>query len=302
LGVTTLKILILDPDSQAGHALVELLQHHPQVEWRGVSAAMLAESAQAAIAIIDDFMPRYIVNAWSIGFSESPQGLPKSHVKTIRNLCRAASASNAVLVHVSSALVFNGARGEFFVESDRPRPKGKVSRRLAELEQTVMRYVDQHIILRSGWLFGAHGRGAFHRFLRGLELGEEIKLPEVVDGAPTPAEDVARVLFAMLQQLDCGASGWGIYHYGSSDVTNCIDFSETVITMAAQYGKIDIEHIRLVEGQGDDAFGMPCHPILECGKILDTFGIKQRPWRSAMTSILKSIYRQQPAEGQVPAI
>lgn len=297
-----MKILILDPHSQAGHALAELLQCHPQVEWRGVSAAMLAESGQAAIAIMEEFTPGYIVNAWNIGLSESPQGLPKSHVRTIGNLCRAASASNTVFLHVSSALVFNGARGELFVESDRPRPKGKLSRRLAELEQTVARHVDQHIIVRSGWLFGAHGRGAFHRFLRALELGEEIKLPTAVDVAPTPAEDLARVLFAMLQQLDCGASGWGLYHYGSSDVTNCIDFSETVITMAAQYGKIDIEHIELITGQGDDGYSVPRHPILGCGKILDTFGIKQRPWRSAMTSILKSFYQKQPVEGHVVSI
>jgi dTDP-4-dehydrorhamnose reductase len=282
-----------------GYALAELLEGHSQLEWRGVSAALLLASTAAVAAIIGDYAPDYIVNACSIELSESPAGLQKSHVKTIRSLCRAANASNAVFVHVSSALVFNGARGKLFRETDRPRPKGRVSRRLAELEQTVIRHIDHHIILRSGWVFGDHGRGTFHSFLRGLELGREISLQSASEGAPTPAADVVRVLFAMMQQLDCGAHAWGVYHYGSSDVTNSRDFSETVITMAAQYGSIDIEHIRLVEGRAGGNYVVPHYPILECNKVLDTFGIKQRPWRSAMTSILKSLYRQQHTEEQV---
>lgn len=296
LEFTILKILILDQDSQVGYALAELLQEHSQLEWRGVSAALLLASTAAVSAIISDYAPDYIVNAWSIELSESPAGLQKSHVKMLRNLCRAASASNAAFIHVSSALVYNGARGKLFREGDRPKSKGRVSRRLAELEQGVIRHIDHHIILRSGWVFGAHGQGTFHSFLRGLELGREISLQSAVEGAPTPAADVARVLFAMMQQIDCGAHAWGVYHYGSSDVTSSRDFAETVITMAAQYGSIDIEHIRLVERRAGGDYMVPHYPILECSKILDTFGIKQRPWRSAMTNILKCLYRQQLAE------
>ena len=258
---------------------------------------MLQGSASEVTALIADYAPGFIVNAHSIELAGSPTGLDKAHVKMVKTLCRAAKDSNSVFVHISSALVFNGARGKMFVESDRPKPRGSISRRLTELEQTVIKQLEQHIVLRSGWLFGAHGQGAFQSLLSGMERGAEIRFEPTVDGAPTPAADVARVLFAMMQQVDCGAPCWGIYHYGSSDTTTGRDFSETVITMAAQYGKIDIERIRLVEtGPGEES-RVPRHPILDCNKILNTFGIKQRPWRSAMTGILKTIYQeQQPVE------
>jgi hypothetical protein len=72
--------------------------------------------------------------------------------------------------------------------------------------------------------------------------------------------------------------------------------------MAAQYGSIDIEHIRLVERRAGGDYMVPHYPILECSKILDTFGIKQRPWRSAMTTILKCLYRQQLAEESIALV
>jgi dTDP-4-dehydrorhamnose reductase len=299
LETTNLKILLLDPDSQPGFALAELLRRHPQMEWRGVAAATLAQSTEKVVELVTDFVPDFIVNTYSIGLTEFPGDLHKSHVKQLKAICRAANGVGAALVHVSSALVFNNARGKLFFETDRPKPKGPTSRRLVELEQVVTRRTQRHIVLRSGWLFGAHGWGAFHRFLRALELGEEIKLQAAIEGTPTPAADVARVLFAMLQQLDCGAPCWGIYHYCSSEITSSRDFSETVLTMIAQYGKISIESIKLVENGDTSEDHLQRYPILDCNKILNTFGIKQRPWRSAMTGILKTIYQERKAEDPV---
>ncbi len=287
-----MKILLLDQDSQVGRALVELLASHPGIDWSGVSAAQLSGSLDVAAERIKEYRPNFVVNAYSIELAESEPGLTKAHVKKIKNLCRIAKSIGAAFVHVSSAQVFNGARGKVFFESDRPKPKGSVSRRLVELEQAVTREVDRHILLRSGWLFGAYGRGAFQRFLQMLESDQEIVLDNVVEGAPTPAADVARVLLALIQQLDCGAPCWGTYHYCSSDTTSSRDFFETVMTMAVHYSNIDSAQI-LLAAPDDDRAAVSRHPLLDCHAILNTFGVKQRPWRSAMTGILKSWYKQQ---------
>ena len=289
-----MKILLLDQGSQIGRALVELLASHPGIDWSEMTAAQLSGPLDAATELIKECRPNFIVNAYSIELAESEPGLSKAHVKRIKNLCRAAKSIGATFVHVSSAQVFNGARGKVFFESDRTKPKGSVSRRLVELEQAVTRELDRHIVLRSGWLFGAYGQGAFQRFLRMLESDQEIVLDNVVEGAPTPAADVARVLLAIIQQLDCGAPCWGTYHYCSSDTTNSRDFFETVMTMAVHYSNIDSAQILLAAPDDDITIGSR-HPLLDCHAILNTFGVKQRPWRSAMTGILKNWYQQQPA-------
>jgi dTDP-4-dehydrorhamnose reductase len=289
-----LKILLLDQDSQLGHALGELLASHPDIEWSGLSAAQLLEPEENIEDRIKEFRPNFIVNANSIELADSEEGISKSHVKKVKNLCRAAKTAGSGFIHISSAQVFNGARGKVFFETDRPKPKGRVSRRLVELEQAVTRELDRHIVVRTGWLFGADGQGAFQHFLEMLERGEEITVDQAVAGAPTAAADVARVLLAIIRQLDCGAPCWGIYHYCSSDTTDSRDFFETVLTMAVQYGNIasayPLPELPLAVTTSESR-----HPRLDCHAILNTFGVKQRPWRSAMTGVLKSWYQRQPA-------
>ncbi len=293
-----MKILLLDQHSQLGRAFSELLASHPDIDWSGANAEQLLESAQTVEERIKEYRPDFIVNACSIGLADSESGLAKSHVKKVRNLCRTAKTAGAVFVHISSALVFNGARGKVFFETDRPKPKGRTSRRLVELEQAVVRELDRHIVLRTGWLFGAYGQGSFQRFLGMLESGEEISLDEAIDGAPTPAADVARVLLAIIRQLDCGAPCWGIYHYCSSDTTNSRDFYETAMTMAVQYSSFDSAHS--APGLAvDDSTNVARHPLLDCHAILNTFGVKQRPWRSAMSGILKTWHQDKSAQETV---
>ena len=295
-----MKILLLDQDSQLGHAFGELLASHPDIEWSGVSAEQLLASAEDVVERIRSDRPNFVVNANSIELADSDSGLRKSHVKKVRNLCRAAKTAGSGFIHISSAQVFNGSRGKVFFEMDRPKPKGRVSRRLVDLEQVVSRELDRHIVLRTGWLFGADGQGAFQRFLEMLESGEEITVDEAVEGAPTAAADVARVLLAIIRQLDCGAPCWGVYHYCSSDTADSRDFYETVMTMAVQYSNIESAHPLPELPVAVTTSGLR-HPLLDCHAILNTFGIKQRPWRSAMTGTLKSWYQRKPAEAAVAA-
>lgn len=293
-----MKILLLDQHSQLGQALSELLALHSDIEWRGVSAGQLSEPSESVEALIKEVRANFVVNANSIELADSEPGLRKSHVKKIRNLCRAAKTAGSGFIHISSAQVFNGSRGKVFFEGDRPKPKGRASRRLVELEQVVTRELERYIVLRTGWLFGADGQGAFQRFLQMLESGEEITDAEAVAGAPTAADDLARVLLAIIRQLDCGAPCWGTYHYCSSDTTDSRDFYETVMTMAVQYSSIE-SHYSRPDLPATPADGESRHPLLDCHLILNTFGIKQRPWRSAMTGILRSWYQRKPAEAEI---
>ena len=292
--INALKILILDDESQGGAALLGLFGSIPRFECRVIPASLLSKALDGVAQRIKIFAPDIIVNTYSIDLAQSTRGLGRSQIKLLKMLCRDAKSSGAALIHVSSALVFDGARGAMFAEDDRPRPRRSVSRRLAELERTVERYSDKYIILRTGWIFSPRPNAAFATLLRRLDLGEDIALRSEVLGAPTPASDVARVIFAIILQLECGADCWGNYHYTSADSTTSREFVETVTTLAAQYGELDIDNIRLEVNDRSDPLGVDCHPILDCSKILGDFGIKQRPWRSAMTTTLKTIYRTDP--------
>jgi dTDP-4-dehydrorhamnose reductase len=106
-----------------------------------------------------------------------PAGAAEVNVSGTRN----AALLGAPLVYFSTDYVFDGAKREPYVESDRPRPQSVYG---------ATKFEGEHVagdawVVRSSWLFGATG----HNFVRTmLRLGEERDEVRVVDdqtGSPT---------------------------------------------------------------------------------------------------------------------
>jgi dTDP-4-dehydrorhamnose reductase len=125
-------------------------------------------------------------------------------------------------------------------------------------------------------------------------------LPAIPQFAPTPADDIARVIFAMLQQMECEAKVWGIYHYCSADITTPFDFAEVVLASMAQFSnKMMTIKIEAKEEEGGrrksrkgPALGDVSNQVLSCQKILNTFGICQRPWRGELAMIIERMEKK----------
>jgi dTDP-4-dehydrorhamnose reductase len=142
--------------------------------------------------------------------------------------------------------------------------------------------------LRTGPLIASCGDNLLTRLLRQLRSGGEVVVPDAQRFCPTPAADVARVIAAIHDQLDCGAACWGIYHYESADPANGYEFAEVVLAAATQYWPIAEDTAHLHGAATDGAAEI--FPLLSCQRIRDIFGIQQLPWRKAIPAMLKQIY------------
>ena len=111
------------------------------------------------------------------GAEASPEGALNVNAAGTRNVV----ALGAPVVYYSSDYVFDGAKGEPYVESDRPAPASAYGRSKLAGEREIRR----GWIVRSSWLFGWTG----HNFVRTmLRLGAEREEVAVVDdqrGSPT---------------------------------------------------------------------------------------------------------------------
>lgn len=75
------------------------------------------------------------------------------------SVAAAAAAHGAWTVHISSDYVFDGTKAGPYVESDPVGPISAYGRSKLEGERAVARAApDRHTIVRTSWLFGAHGR------------------------------------------------------------------------------------------------------------------------------------------------
>lgn len=189
---------------------------------------------------------------------------------------------------LSDSRIFPGSNKKRFVETDAPAPTTAAGRQLLARETFIADTIERHLILRVGPVIASQGDNLLMRLLARMRVGGLMTLPDAQRFCPTPVADITRVISAIHDQLDCGASPWGVYHYESADPANGYEFAEVVLAAATQYWSMNEGDVQLRSAPADSAADV--YPLLNCQRIRDTFGIQQLPWRRAIPSLLKQIY------------
>ena len=143
-------------------------------------------------------------------------------------LADAAEACGAALIHISTDYVFDGTAHVPYTEDDQPCPNSVYGRTKLAGEQEVMRRCTRAMIIRTAWLYSEYGNNFVKTMLR---LGRErTELGVVFDqiGTPTYAGDLARAIYAAIEQ---GVTP-GIYHFSNEGVCSWYDFTLAIHRLA----------------------------------------------------------------------
>ena len=141
----------------------------------------------------------------------------------------AAAAAGSRLVHISTDYVFAGDATSPYAEDAPTDPRSAYGRtKDAGEEQVRAALPDAHLVVRTAWLYGAHG-ACFPKTI--ARVAAERGAISVVDdqvGQPTWTRDVAD-LVVRLVEADAPA---GTYHATSSDQTSWFGFAQRVVEAA----------------------------------------------------------------------
>lgn len=144
-------------------------------------------------------------------------------------LARACKAEGARLVHVSTDYVFDGLASAPYAEQASIRPRSSYGRTKAAGEWAVAAELpDDHLIVRTAWLYGAHG-ACFPRTI--ARVAAERGSVAVVDdqvGQPTWTRDVAD----LVERLVAAPAPSGVYHATSSGQASWYEFARAVCDSA----------------------------------------------------------------------
>jgi len=146
-----------------------------------------------------------------------------------RLLARAAATAGARLVQVSTDYVFDGAATTPYAEDAPHSPVSAYGRTKAAGETAVREeHPRGHLVVRTAWLYGAHG-GSFPKTIARLarERGE-VKVVDDQVGQPTWTADVAATIAALVH-ADAPA---GTYHATSSGRCSWYEFAQQVVVAA----------------------------------------------------------------------
>jgi dTDP-4-dehydrorhamnose reductase len=290
-----MRIMLLGGGSALGQALIRqgakedinfLAPRPPESGWDPASLTQL----------IDDTRPDVLINlAYYYDWFQAEVVTEQCFVaqeRAVERLAELCQHHGILLLQPSSYRVFDGARATAYSEKDEPLPLGKRGQALWRMEQSVRASCPRHVLLRFGWLLDDSANGLLARFLTRAAEDDEVLLADDRRGNPTLVDDAARVILAVLKQLDCQTPLWGTYHYGGQEATTVLALGQAVLSEARNYrGQL----LELVSPQAHaarpDVADEPQHAVLACKKILHTFGIKPRAWRSGLAELLERYYR-----------
>ncbi len=226
----------------------------------------------------------FVVNTLSL---ERVSACDEQDHANLASLVEVCSQAKVPLIHLSSSEVYDGEDGGLHREDQPVNPLSTVGVALARMEEQVGIGCERHIILRVGPLFSSMTGNLLTNLLEKLSAGSTLPLSSTSKCAPIHTSDLARVISAIIDQLSCGAECWGAYHYCSADSVTFYQFAEIVVAIASQYTEINSDITESV----DDADLVWFKPLMNCNRILNTFGIKQLPWRAFIAPTLKKIYQ-----------
>jgi dTDP-4-dehydrorhamnose reductase len=181
---------------------------------------------------VSAYRPRVVINcaAWTrVDDAETHEAealMVNGHA--VHWLAEACDLAGARLVHVSTDYVFDGAGGVAYPEDAPTGPVNAYGRTKLAGERAALEH--GHYVVRSAWLYGAHGANFVRTMIR---LAGERPTLDVVDdqrGQPTWTADLADFL-VRLAQSDLPP---GVYHGTSAGETTWCGFAKEIFTLLGE--------------------------------------------------------------------
>lgn len=203
-------------------------------------------------------------------------------------IAAAAAEKGVPFLHVTTDYVSDGSNpGRPWLESDATGPLSVYGATKLEGERAVMAAGLDHVILRTAWVFSAHGKNFVKTMLAVGRDKPEMRVVGDQRGGPTAAADIAAALWTVAAAWTEGRGKPGIYNFaGAPDVT-WAEFADAIFARAGWDARPTVTPI----GTSDwpTRAVRPAYSVLDCSAIEAAYGIRQPDWRPALDAVIEEL-------------
>lgn len=288
-----MRVLITGARGQLGHDVARAAIDHGYAALALPRSRLDITDAETVNQAIDDNHPDLVINCAAYTAVDRAEQEPQLAFAVNRdgpaNLAVACARQAIPLIHVSTDYVFDGEKQTAYTETDPVNPINIYGRSKAAGEEEVQQKSDRFIILRTAWVFGAHGRNFVQTLLR---LGQERQTIRVVAdqfGCPTFTGSLADALMAIAEHCRRRTDiPWGIYHYAGQPPVNWHGLAQSVLAAARDRGlPLKVRHLEAIPSR---EYPLPARRAansrLDCRKFKRVFGMPAAPWQDGVQAVV----------------
>ena len=200
-------------------------------------------------------------------------------------MAAAAAARGIPFVQISTDYVFDGSGDTPWHPQDPTGPLGVYGASKLGGEEGVRRAGGPHAILRTSWVFSAHGNNFVKTMLR---FGAEREALSVVDdqvGGPTPARDIAAACVTIAAALRDDPGKTGTYHFSGAPDVSWAGFAREIFAQA----RLEVAVAGIPTTDYPTPARRPLNSRLDCATTTKAFGIARPDWRSGLAQVLADL-------------
>ncbi|WP_457093746.1 dTDP-4-dehydrorhamnose reductase [Microvirga sp. P5_D2] len=294
-----MRIIVIGQEGQVARALAERASAH------GVTAVRLGRPRLdlADPSGIEDILREtggdMIVNAAAYTAVDQAEKEPEL-AQAINGIgpgvvAGAAAAMGLPVIHISTDYVFDGTLDRPYRESDPVNALGVYGASKLMGEQAVATEAQDHVILRTAWVYSPFGKNFVKTMLRLGSEREELGVVADQVGSPTSALDIADGILGVGRKLienPQNRSLRGIFHMAGSGYASWAEFAAEIFASSARLGGPAAKVRPIETADYPTPAKRPANSRLDCTKLTDAYGIVLPPWQESLSACVQRLLQE----------
>ncbi|HZT43863.1 MAG TPA: dTDP-4-dehydrorhamnose reductase [Chthonomonadaceae bacterium] len=194
------------------------------------------------------------------------------------NLAATCGAHNITLFYISTDFVFDGVKTEPYTEFDPTHPLSHYGASKLAGEQLVRQLCRRHIIARTAWLYGVHGKNFPNTILSLAQTRTELNVVADQVGSPTHTIDLAQTLVSLLD-----SPLYGTYHIVNAGSCSWFELAQKTLELA---GIHSMEIKPIPASQYPTPTKRPAYSVLRRYALELQGRDNLRPWQQALAEFI----------------
>ncbi len=289
------KVLITGADGQLGYEL----QRTVLAGYKCIATDkddLDITNADAVLAFVTKEKPDVIINSAAYTAVDKAEedvelatAINSTGAANLAQVCKDTIVNGKAIqfMQISTDFVFDGKAHTPYLVDAPAEPEGMYGKTKQEGDEQVLKILgDDAFIIRTSWLYSAHGNNFVKTMLRFMAEREELGIIADQIGTPTWANSLAQAVWQAIENKVTG-----IHHWSDAGVASWYDFAYAIMEEGVELGLLDktITLNAITTADYPTPASRPCYSVMDKTTTWKALDFKSEHWRVALRKMMSEV-------------